>query len=218
MAKRPPPNDGEEGPLRTCLVTRQRRAPGQMIRFVLSPDAVVTPDIRNRLPGRGVWISASRATISEAGRRKVFAHGFRTPVAAPDDLVANVEALLETDALALLSLANKAGAVVTGFGKVETAIASCEAAIVVHASDAAADGVRKLGQTVRRAARTPASVKLFAAERLGLALGRPHVIHAALKNGAAGEAFLARCRRLQAFRDDTTVDESGQSPGFSTDE
>ena len=218
MAKRPPPNDGEEGPLRTCLVTRQRRAPAQMIRFVLSPEAVVTPDIRNRLPGRGVWISASRATILEAARRKVFAHGFKTAVSASADLAVSVEALLESDALGSLSLANKAGAVVTGFGKVEGAIATGEAAIVVHAADAAADGIRKLGQTTRRAGRTPESVKLFAAERLGLALGRPHVIHAALKNGAAGEAFLARCRRLQAFRDDTTDDESGQGPGFSTDE
>ena len=218
MAKRPPPNDGEDGPLRTCLVTRQRHAPSQMIRFVLSPDAVVTPDIRNRLPGRGVWISASRSTISEAARRKVFAHGFRGTASVGGDLVADVEQLLESDALGLLSLANKAGVVVTGFGKVEDAIGSGEAAILVHAVDAAADGVRKLGQAQRRAGRSPKTVKLFPAARLGLALGRPHVIHAALKNGAAGEGFLARCQRLQAFRGDTADDESGQGPGFSTNE
>ncbi len=218
MAKRPPPNDGEEGPLRTCLVTRQRRAPVEMIRFVLSPEAVVTPDIRNRLPGRGVWISASRSTISEAARRKVFSHGFKGAANVGGDLAIDVEQLLETDALGLLSLANKAGAVVTGFGKVEGAITSGEAAIVVHASDAAADGIRKLGQATRRAGRSPETVKLFPAARLGLALGRPHVIHAALKNGAAGEGFLVRCQRLQAFRGDTADDESGQRPGFSTDE
>ena len=199
MPKRPKHDDDEAGPERTCLVTRERGHPDAMVRFVLSPEGEVTPDIRRRLPGRGVWITAARGTISEAMRRKAFDRGFRQVAKVGPDLVGAVEGLLASDALAMLSLANKAGAVVAGFGKVETEILSGAAGIVVHASDAAADGVRKLDQAEYRAGRTPAHVNLFDSGRLGLALGRPHVIHAALKSGAAGEAFLARCRRLQAF-------------------
>ena len=218
MPKRRTPDEGEDGPLRTCLVTREKGDRSGMIRFVLSPEGEVTADVRNRLPGRGVWIKASRSTISEAARRKVFDRGFRGPSKAASDLPDQVERLLEADALQMLGLANKAGIVVTGFGKVEDELASGSAAIVVHAADAAADGVRKLGQAARRGCRSPAQVNLFESARLGLALGRPHVIHAALKTGAAGEAFLAKCRRLQAFRGDGATDEDGHGPGIGADE
>ena len=205
-------------PLRTCIVTRETGSPDAMVRFVLSPEGHVTPDIRRRLPGRGVWVNASRKTVSEAARRRAFDRGFRQPSAVPGDLADQVDALLESDALAMLSLANKAGVVVAGFGKVETAIVSGAAGIVIHAADAAADGVRKLDGAEYRVGRAPAHVNLFDAARLGLALGRPHVIHAALKSGAAGEAFLARCRRLQAFRAGGTDDKIGQGPGSGTNE
>lgn len=218
MPKRRTQDEGEEGPLRTCLVTREKGDKAGMIRFVLSPEGEVTADVRNRLPGRGVWIKASRSTISEAARRKVFDRGFRGSAKAATDLPDRVERLLEADALQMLGLANKAGIVVTGFGKVEDELASGSAAIVVHAADAAADGIRKLGQAARRAGRLPAQVNLFESARLGLALGRPHVIHAALKTGAAGEAFLAKCRRLQAFRGDGATDEDGHGPGIGADE
>lgn len=218
MPKRRTQDEGEDGPLRTCLVTREKGDRSGMIRFVLSPEGEVTADVRNRLPGRGVWIKASRGTISEAARRKVFDRGFRGPAKAASDLPDRVERLLEADALQMLGLANKAGIVVTGFGKVEDELASGSAAIVVHAADAAADGIRKLGQAARRGGRSPAQVNLFESARLGLALGRPHVIHAALKSGAAGEAFLAKCRRLQAFRGDGATDEDGHGPGTGADE
>ena len=218
MPKRPTQDDGEEGPLRTCLVTREKGERSGMIRFVLSPEGEVTADIRNRLPGRGVWIKTSRSTISEAVRRKVFDRGFRGPARIANDLPGEVERLLEADALQMLGLANKAGIVVTGFGKVEDELASGTAAIVVHAADAAQDGIRKLGQAARRAGHLPQRVNLFGSARLGLALGRPHVIHAALKAGPAGEAFLAKCHRLQAFCEQETADENGHGLGIGADE
>lgn len=218
MAKRPQLNDGEDGPQRTCLVTREKGDRAAMVRFVLSPEGVVTPDIRARLPGRGVWIKASRVTISVAIRKKLFDRGFREAAKVDADLPAQVERLIEDDALQMLALANKAGVVVTGFGKVEDELGAGRAAVVLHATDSAADGVRKLDQAAHRGGRTPARVKLFEAGRLGLALGRPHVVHAALAPGAAGEAFLGRCRRLQNFRGDATDEMSGHSPGPGANE
>jgi predicted RNA-binding protein YlxR (DUF448 family) len=212
-----PETHEDDGPVRTCIVTRERRSPDEMIRFVLSPEGAVTADIRNRLPGRGVWLTASRSIVAEGARRKVFSRGFRGEAKVEGDLAAAVEALLERDALQMVSLANKAGLIVTGFAKVETALGG-DVLALIHASDGGADGIRKLDQAARRRGRTVPVMNLFSGAQLDLALGRTNVIHAALKSGAAGEACLARCRRLQAFRGDRVEQASEFRPGSGTNE
>lgn len=196
-------SSGRDSPERTCIVTRVKGAPQEMIRFVLGPDAAVVPDIRRKLPGRGVWVTASAARVAEAVRKNAFARGFRKKAAAAATLAADVEALLEKDCLQSLSIANKAGMVAAGFGKVEEAIAGGALAALIHASDGGSDGVRKLGQSLRRRfgeAEATQRITLFRSDQLDLALGRANVIHAALLSGAASEAFLARCRRLALYR------------------
>jgi len=195
----------ETGPERTCIVTRAKGSPDHMIRFVAAPDGTVTPDLKRRLPGRGVWVTATAKAVAEAVKKGAFARGLRAKVAASPALAGEVEALLERDALQYLSLVNKAGLVVTGFAKVEKLIAG-EAAIagMVHAVDAGDDGVRKMGQALSRrygeaAAAIPRAI-LFASGQMDLALGRANVIHAALKTGPAAQAFFARARRLSLYR------------------
>ena len=181
----------EDGPERTCIVTRAKGAPDTMIRFVAGPDHVVVPDIRRRLPGRGVWVTASEPLVAEAVKRQAFSRGLKMKV---------------------LAMANKAGAVTVGFAKVETALKAGVAALV-HASDAAPDGVRKLEATRRRlasGASATMSIKVFSGEQLDLALGRTNVIHIALAAGPAGLAFLARCRRLMQYRSATAFEEKAE--------
>ena len=136
-------------------------------------------------------------------RRKAFTRGFKEPAQAPDDLPGMVDALLEKDALQSLSMANKAGLVLAGAFKVETEIASKAPAALIHARDGSRDGVRKIAAALTRrgdvASETP-RVELFASSQLDLALGRANVIHAALRKGAASDAFLAKCRRLAHYR------------------
>lgn len=195
--------DEESGPMRTCAATRAVRPVGELIRFALSPDGVVTPDLKARLPGRGVWVTGARAAVEQAVRRKAFARSLKRPAEAPANLAAEVEALLARDALQALSLATKAGLLTTGFAKVEAAIAAGKAIALIEASDGAADGLRKLRAALRRTGKedTPV-VDLFDAAALAMASGRPHVIHAALAAGGAAENFLARCRRLGFYRAD----------------
>ena len=196
-------------PERMCIVTRERRAPEELIRFVLAPDGTVVPDISVKLPGRGVWVTARAELLEEAVRRQAFARGLKTSVKAAAALPAEVDALLERDCLQSLSLANKAGAVVTGFTKVEAAIESGHIALLLHARDASAEGMRKLAQAVRRkfGAECPPQINLFASHQLDLALGRANVVHAALKAEPASRAFLARSRRLAAYRSTSPADE-----------
>jgi uncharacterized protein len=197
---------------RTCALTRVVKPVSDMIRFVLSPDETVVPDVKHKLPGRGLWISASRPAIEEAVRRNVFARGFKHTVKLGPNLAVETERLLERTALDALAIAAKASRVVTGFTRVEATIARGEAKALLHASDGAADGKRKLnavlgrnGEKTSESAGEIAIVEEFSGTQLDLALNCPNVVHAALLAGPGSETFLARTRRLRRFR-------TGQSP------
>ncbi len=184
----------------TCIVTRRLGAPEAMIRFVRGPDGALAPDIAARLPGRGVWVTARADLVAQAARKHLFARSLKTRVDAEPQLSEDVDRLLEADCLRMLSLANKAGAVMAGFGKVADALAQGAVGALIEARDGGDDGKRKLAQAARRAESTAPVVGLFSSLQLDLALGRTNVIHAALAEGGASAAFIARCRRLAAYR------------------
>jgi predicted RNA-binding protein YlxR (DUF448 family) len=196
----------QDGPERLCVATRTVKPLDALIRFVAGPGGEVVPDLKRRLPGRGVWVSASRSALREAIRRKAFGRGLKAGVQVPPTLVEDVEALLVRAARDGFSLANKAGLVVSGFSKVEAAIAGGQVEAVLHACDAAPDGVRKIGQALRRRHGDEVNgvpvVSALESSEMGLALGRSHVIHAALMKGPASRASLARFRALERYRDD----------------
>jgi len=181
-------------------VTRQSGAPEAMIRFVRGPDGALTPDIKARLPGRGVWVTARAALVAQAARKRLFARSLKTQVDAAPEIADDVDRLLEVDCLQMLSLANKAGAVMAGFGKVADALAQASVGALLEARDGGEDGKRKLAQAARRAGSMAPVIGLFSSLQLDLALGRTNVIHAALAEGGPTTAFIARCRRLAAYR------------------
>src|SRR6266540_245133 len=119
----------DAGPTRTgterlCVVTRAVKPVDELIRFVVAPDGAVTPDLKRRLPGRGVWVTATRAAVDDAVRRKGFARGFKREVRAAADLGAQVEHQLERAALDALGIAHKAGRVAMGFARTENELTS----------------------------------------------------------------------------------------------
>ncbi len=194
----------DDGPERTCVVTRGKAPPEALIRFVVSPDRVVVPDIRARLPGRGAWVRAERAAVAEAVRRKSFPRAFKAEVGVPPDLADAVDSLLERDALQALAMANKAGLVVAGAAKIEDGAGKRVPRVLVHASDGAADGTRKLEAALRRRLGDGAAaierVQIFSSSQLDLALGRTNVIHASLAVGTISDGFTSRSRRLARYR------------------
>jgi predicted RNA-binding protein YlxR (DUF448 family) len=188
---------------RLCVVSREAKDPDELIRFVVGPDDKLVPDLRRRLPGRGVWVTGTAAAVKEAVRRRAFGRSLKAEVVTSPALVEEVEALLRRDAVQALALANKAGAVVTGFGKVEEAAAKGNVVALLHAREAAPDGRRKLAQALRRGRGEAAAgiviADLFHEADLDLALGRSHVIHAALIAGPGSDGFLARLRKLARY-------------------
>lgn len=216
------PRTAKPGTMRMCALTRQVRPIDELIRFVLAPTGAVAPDFKRKLPGRGLWISASRAALGEAARRGIFSKGFKRQVHIPATFAEDTERLMAQGAIEALAIAAKAGQVVAGFAKVESAVKRGEAVALIHASDGAADGIRKLDNLTGRTALTlsdgfqgvfPVVTALTSAE-LDLALGRANVIHAALLAGPAGKTFLSRCHALARFRANAhgeTVDENSGS-------
>jgi predicted RNA-binding protein YlxR (DUF448 family) len=192
------------GTERSCALTRDLKPVSAMIRFVVGPTGDAVPDIKRKLPGRGIWITSTRIAIEEAIKRNVFARGFKRDVRVAKDLAAQTERLLESAALDALAMAGKAGGVVGGFAKVEAAIDRDNVLALIHATEAAADGKRKLDAVVHRnrgeKAREIAVIDAFTGSQLDLALNRPNVVHAALLAGPGSETFLARVLRLERFR------------------
>ena len=199
----------ERGPERTCIVTGRKGEPDAMLRFALSGEGAVTPDLKRKLPGRGVWTELNRTVVRQATQKQAFSRGFRNSVKAPADLDDAVDRLLELDALQFLSLVNKAGLVVTGAAKVESTIRAGAVVGIIHAKDGAADGSAKLDRLMN-AIETASGllvprIIVFGSSQLDLALGKTNVIHAALNAGPASAAFLAKVARLTRYR-------SGPSP------
>ena len=204
------PRTDRSATVRMCAVTRQVRPIDELIRFVVSPSGEVVPDLKRKLPGRGLWVSASRQAVAEAARRNHFSKGFRRDVRATGTLAADTEALLVRGVAEALAIAAKAGHVVSGFSKVEGALAQRQArtsiCALIHASDGAADGIRKLDAVARQNAGNGDEshefpvVTALTSEQLDLALGRSNVVHAALLAGPAGKTFLSRSQVLVRYR------------------
>lgn len=194
----------KQEPERTCIVTREAKPAAELIRFVLSPDGEVVPDLRCRLPGRGAWTNPTAETVRQAVRKRLFSRAFKSDAKVSPDLADEIDAAYVRDLQGALSLAVKAAALTTGFGKVEAACLKGEVAALVHAREAAEDGRRKLAGALRKGARVPISdLPVFddlSGGELDVALGRVHVIHAALLAGAGGEGCVTRWRRLRRYR------------------
>lgn len=200
------PRSNKPGAERLCIVSRTVKPTAEMIRFVVGPDGAIVPDLRRKLPGRGVWVTATKAAVTAATERKAFARGFKRDVRAAADLPGLVDHLLERAALDALGIARKAGLVVSGFAKVEAALAADPVIALIHAADASPDGARKLANAAHRrfadAEQKPAEINLFESAQLDLALGRPNVVHAAVLAGPGSAGFVVRCRSLERFRSD----------------
>jgi hypothetical protein len=184
---------------RRDIVTGEVMDETRLIRFVAGPGGVVTPDLARKLPGRGLWVAADRASVETAARKGLFARAAKAKVIAPTDLADLVESLLKRRLLSGLGLARRSGDLTSGFEKVSAAITAGKAAWLIEASDGAADGRHKLwGKTRKQSPPTPI-FGVFDAAELGLALGGENVIHTAFLAGRAADRWAQDALRLSGF-------------------
>lgn len=200
------PRSTKPGTERMCAVTRSVRPIDELIRFVAAPTGEAVPDLKRKLPGRGLWVSANHKAVTEAARRNLFAKGFKKAIKPSPTLADDTEKLMLRGLIEALAMVAKAGEVVAGFGKVEDALRRGEVRVLLHASNGAADGIRKLDGLARQvdeATESPAPLPILtvlSSDELDLALGRSNVIHAAVLTGTAGKTFLSRSQTLVRYR------------------
>lgn len=211
-AARPDPSDDDDFPEldemngRMCIVTRESGSAEDLIRFVAGPDGSIVPDLKRVLPGRGCWVSISREAVDRAVARKLFARALRRDVQVDPDLGARIDKLLTVQLTGMMNLARKASQFVSGAAKVELAVRDGAALATFHASDAAADGVRKIDQARKAwhlgtgaAAAIPAFA-LMTGQELEELMGQNAFIHAAALAGQAGEGVVKRANLLERYR------------------
>lgn len=194
---------------RQCALTREVKPAADLIRFVVSPDGQVVPDTDAKAEGRGVWISLGHKAVTEAVKKKAFQKSLKANVGVPGNLADLTHKRLEQRLTQALSMARKAGQVVTGATKVKAAIESGQVIALLTATDAAPDGRHKLLSSLKGYAKAAEEagygaqevphLELLDSDQLGLALGLENVIHAALVKGAAAEAVLNRAQRLARY-------------------
>jgi uncharacterized protein len=194
-------DEAETGPLRRCVVTRERLRKERMIRFVVGPDRAVVPDLAATLPGRGIWLSARGDVLETAraqgGLGRAFARAARGPVTVPPDLSALLEAALVRRISELLGLARRAGQAVAGFDKAREWLRTGRARLILQASDGSgAERARFLSG----AADSVTALEPLPAAALGRVFGRDHVVHIAIAPGRLGERLALEAIRLRGLR------------------
>jgi len=186
---------------RRCIVTGEVLPEARLLRFALSPDGQVVPDVEAKLPGRGIWISADRAIIAQAVAKRLFARAAKAPASADDGLPERAESRLVERILAHLGLARRAGELVLGFDSLDKALRGANPPVlIVEASEAAPEGRRKLQAAARTRGHVPFVIGALTNAELSLALGRENVVHAALNPGQIAERLIFEAARLSGFR------------------
>lgn len=211
---------GHKGRERRCMASGEVTDIREMVRFVLSPDGIVTPDVLGKLPGRGVWVSADGWSLDKAIKNKAFVRGFKDKAIVPDDLAGQVEKLLARRALGLLTMALRGGNILMGFDQVRSGARSDVLAWRIEASDGAEDGrgkIRVLTKAMSHELGLPMSpvAGCFTTAELGQALGRETMVHAALKPGKLAKTFSSEIARLAGFRNlipDNWPDKTHETP------
>ena len=203
-------------PERTCILSRRTAPKEELIRFALSPDAVVAPDVRARAPGRGAWIGVGRAELDQANAkgklRGALQRAFKTnAVSVPADLGERTEAALRQYTLDRLGMEARSGNLINGADRIENAARSGKVALLIHAADASEDGRRRLDQAWRVGGGDPRGV-IFPLPRtiLSMALGRENVVHVALTDPAAASRVSHALKRWRAFTGPDRGPEGGE--------
>jgi predicted RNA-binding protein YlxR (DUF448 family) len=189
-----------QGSERRCILTRESGDAAAMVRFVIAPDGRVVPDVDEKLPGRGLWLKATKDIVAEAVERDAFRKAARGNAQASPGLAREVEALLARRCLALVGFARRAGAAVAGFEKVRALAAKGRIGVLIASREAAEDGRRKLATLAPGAP----VVRLFAEAELAQVFGRETVAHAAIEQGRIAREFLREAERLAGFRNEST--------------
>jgi len=194
-------------PERKCVLTGEIKRQEHLLRLVEGPEGTLFADVANKLPGRGVWVTAERHLIEAAIADKSFIRAVSRSLKKgikgsdiPDGLCDLVEMLVAKRVLDRLGLEKGAGRVITGSEKARAVLKDVRTpvAMVFQAGDASLDGRGKIASLAKVTGVDV--VDCFDRDELSLALGRENVVHAVLVAGGVMDRLEADLVRLAGFR------------------
>ncbi len=193
----PPPRKAHDlSRTETCAVTGEICSVNDLIRFVISPDLKVTPDLAEKLPGHAVYIKADLGVLKKAMWRNTFTMIARDTIEIPKNLIEMVDAGLARQAFNSLSLARRAGQLMMGFASVEERMRIIPNGIYIVANDASDLGRTKIEKLLKSAE----MIDIWSSQELSLAVGEANTNHLFLEAGGLAEKLSRTVRKLKAVR------------------
>lgn len=183
---------------RKCIVTGKVCEKELLLRFTVTPDGLVVPDFKKRLSGKGVYVLNSKKTLQKAVDAGLFAKALKVKAKAGSELITQVEGLLHKQALDAVSLARKAGDLISGMDKVVEALKKGKAAFLLEASDAGEDGHHR----IMAYAKDIEIFSLFKIEELDKELAKENTVHLAFVKGNMAKMVREAFVRLTSFLND----------------
>lgn len=205
--------------IRTCIVTRQKYAPQDLIRFVLAPSTEVTPDLAKTLPGRGAYVVSNKEKVAEGAKKNAFAKAFKQSVTVPQGLADTIETILRKQVVEALAIANKAGLASFGYENVLKLANSGKAKMIIHASEGSERGFSKINSAITAELtlemneplhfsaksgkeaneKTAKLLRFLNGDELARATGKEGITHIGLKEGQALRLLLERAKKYQHY-------------------
>lgn len=186
---------------RRCIVTRQALPRARLIRFVVAPDGRLTPDLAEKLPGRGLWVTADRAVLQQALAKNLFARAAKTSVTIPDDFLQILYRVIERRIPEWIGLANRAGLVTHGFERVREVLRAESAAkpgLLLIAQDAGGDAEKLRALAQYKGWRL---VQGLQPDLMGQALDREQAVYLAIATGKLADGIERDIGRLFALQE-----------------
>ena len=188
-------NNMKKETTRKCIVSGETFEKESLLRFTVLENNVIVPDFKKKLPGKGVYVRNSKKSLEKAINNNLFSKALKKPIKADNELISQVENLLFKQALNAISLARKAGVMISGMDKVKEALKKNNIAFLLEAENAGSDGHNK----IMSLAKNIEIFNLFKIEELDKELAKDNTVHLAFIKSTMSTSIRETFVRLISF-------------------
>ncbi|MDX2102302.1 MAG: DUF448 domain-containing protein [Alphaproteobacteria bacterium] len=185
----------DHGPVRRCVVSSERLPVAALLRLTVAPDGEVVPDLDHRLPGRGLYVRADRASVARLTAKGVLARAARRSVTVPPELPERLVTMVRDRALAVIGLARRAGQAVAGYDQVAVALKARRLKLLTQAIDGAEEPRQRF-----RVQLPGGAIDALTGEELGRPWSRDRLVHVGVTPGGLADRLRIELERLAALR------------------
>lgn len=195
--------EDKKSPLRKCVATGESYDKSELLRFVISPDGVLTFDLNHKLPGRGAYVKADVQSLRTALSKNLFGKSLKEKITTPPDMAEQIIGQIKQSSLQMLAMARRAGDAVAGTEKSMEAARKYKCGAVILASDAGTDAkkfARNLVLAKAGMAHDAPVISEFNRDELGQIFGREQAVVIFMREGRLAGRFLLQISQYQTLK------------------